>query len=39
MVSRRREQNDVLRDLISALAVCNNVTPVQSAVVVDIDPA
>lgn len=39
MVSRRREQNDVLRDLISALALCNNVTPVQSAVVADFDPA
>ena len=30
MISRRREQQDVLRDMMSALAVCNNVTPVES---------
>mmetsp|Transcript_40464 Transcript_40464/g.53065 ORF Transcript_40464/g.53065 Transcript_40464/m.53065 type:complete len:286 (+) Transcript_40464:533-1390(+) len=36
-VSRRREQNDVLRDFMSALALCNNVTPVQSAPVADFD--
>jgi len=30
MVSRRREQHDVLRDLMTALALCNNVTPVES---------
>ena len=28
MVSKRREQQEVLRDFMSALAVCNNVTPV-----------
>lgn len=29
MVSKRREQQEVLRDFMSALAVCNNVTPVD----------
>ena len=30
MVSRRREQSQVLRDLMTSLAVCNNVTPVDA---------
>ena len=29
MVSKRREQQEVLRDFMSSLAVCNNVTPVD----------
>ena len=29
MVHKRREQQEVLRDFMSALAVCNNVTPVD----------
>ena len=37
MVSRRREQNDVLRDFMTALALCNNVTPVEQAAVADFD--
>ena len=30
MVSKRREQQQVLRDMMTALAICNNVTPVDS---------
>lgn len=37
MVCRRREQNNVLRDFMTALALCNNVTPVEQAVVADFD--
>lgn len=33
MVSKRREQQEVLRDFMSALAVCNNVTPVDRGLV------
>ena len=29
-VSRRRDPKEVIRDMMSALAVCNNVTPVES---------
>jgi len=42
MVSKRREQQEVLRDLITALAICNNVTPVNASsgpVVADFDSA
>ena len=31
MKTKRREQSDLLRDMITALAVCNNVTPVAEA--------
>ena len=31
MVSKRREPQEVLRDLITALAICNNVTPVDAS--------
>jgi len=30
MVIKRREQQEVLRDLMTALAICNNVTPVNA---------
>ena len=42
MVSKRREQQEVLRDLLTALAICNNVTPVDISsgpVVADFDSA
>ena len=31
MKTKRREQSEILRDMITALAVCNNVTPVAEA--------
>ena len=31
MRAKRREQQEVLRDMLTALALCNNVTPVESA--------
>ena len=34
MVSKRREQQEVFRDFMSALAVCNNVTPVDRGPIV-----
>ena len=40
MVSRRREQSETMRDMLSALALCNNVTPVESvSAVADFDDA
>ena len=36
MISKKREQHQVLRDMMAALAVCNNVTPVDKGQVAEV---